>query len=139
MRRGYTLVEVLIALVILGILAVPLTYILVHTGEGSSHARALDDAMALVRDDWTTCRATETDSLRDTTWERSIVSGRWKVVREVFDSSDRAAMSLPPIRKNKGGLQPPVEITSCALRADGEAWDTVRCFHWLRPRWSSIQ
>ena len=136
MKRGYTLVEVLIALVIMGILAVPLTYILVHAGEGSSRARALDDALALVRDDWTTCRATETDSLRDTTWERLLASGRWKVVRDVFDSSDRAAMSLPAIKKNRGGLLPPVEISSCALHAEGENWDTLRCFHWLRPRWS---
>lgn len=137
MKRGYTLIEVLIALVILGILAVPLTYILVHTGEGSSRARSLDDAMALVRDDWSLCRATKTDSLRDSTWERSLASGNWKIVRDVFDSSDRAAMSLPAIKKKNGGLLPPVEISTCALRREGSGWDTVRCFGWLRPRWSA--
>ena len=138
-RRGYTLVEVLIALVILSILAVPLTYILVQSGEGSSRARELDDALDLVRRDWTLCRSTDSDSLRDTTWEARLPSGQWRVARDVFDSSDRAGSGLAQIRKDKPGLLPPVQISSCAVRRDGEDWDTVRCFRWLRPRWNAAR
>ena len=135
-RAGYTLVEVLMALVILSILAVPLTYTLVHTGEGSSRARSLDDALALVREDWNVCRATASDSLRDSVWERTLPSGRWRVVRDVFDSADRAADGLPRIKTGRTGLLPPVEIGSCALRQTGGTWDTAHCYRWLRPRWS---
>ncbi len=135
-RRAYTLIEVLMALAILAILAVPLAYILVQSGEGSSRARSLDDALDLVREDWTLCRSTRSDSLRDTTWERRMASGQWRVVRDVFDSSDRAGAGLATIHANKIGLHPPVEIASCATVRDGDAWDTVRCFRWLRPRWS---
>lgn len=131
-RAGYTLVEVLVALVILSILAVPLTYTLVRTGEGSSRARAQDDALALAREDWNLCRAADSDSLRDSVWERTLPSGRWRVARDVYDSMDREADGLAPIGRT--GLLPPVEIGSCALRQDGPAWDTVRCFRWLRPR-----
>lgn len=138
-RGGYTLVEVLIALVILSILAVPLTYILVQSGEGSSRARELDDALDLVRRDWTLCRATDSDSLRDTTWESRLASGEWKVVRDVFDSSDRSSAGLEAVRKDKPGLLPPVEISSCAMRREEDDWDTVRCFRWLRPRWSVVK
>ncbi len=134
-RQGYTLVEVLVALVILSILAVPLTYTLVQTSEGSSRARAIDDALSLVREDWALCRATNSDSLRDSTWERHLPSGTWRVVRDVFDSADRATQNLPLIKKSKAGLFPPVEIATCALRQKGETWDTVKCFRWLRPRW----
>jgi prepilin-type N-terminal cleavage/methylation domain-containing protein len=136
-RAGYTLVEVLMALVVLSILAVPLAYTLVRTGEGSTRARALDDALSLVREDWNLCRAAASDSLRDSVWERTLPSGSWRVVRDVFDSADRAAEGLPPVKTGRTGLLPPVEIGSCALRRDGEAWDTARCFRWLRPRWSA--
>jgi prepilin-type N-terminal cleavage/methylation domain-containing protein len=139
MRRGYTLLEVLIALAILSILTVPLGYVLVRTGEGSSRARALDDALDLVREDWSLCRATPTDSLGDSTWERTLPSGRWQVIRDVFDSSDREAQGLPPLHANSAGLVPPLEISSCALRRDGEAWDTLRCFAWLRPRGNLVR
>jgi prepilin-type N-terminal cleavage/methylation domain-containing protein len=136
-RGGYTLVEVLVALVVLSILAVPLTYTLVRTGEGSSRARALDDALALAREDWNLCRAAVSDSLRDSTWERDLPSGRWRVVRDVFDSADREAQGLPAIRSGRTGPLPPVEIGCCALRREGDAWDTARCFRWLRPRWNA--
>lgn len=136
-RAGYTLMEVLIALVILGILAVPLTYILTETGKGSTRARAFDDALSLVREDWNLCRAADSDSLRDTTWERSLASGAWRIVRDVFDSTDRAESRLPSIRTNRSGLLPPLEISSCALLRHGDSWDTVKCFAWLRPRWIS--
>lgn len=138
-RRGYTLVEVLMALVILSVLAVPLAYILIHTGEGSSRARGLDDAMALVREDWTLCRSTMPDSLRDTIWDKRLPSGNWRIARDVFDSSDRAAAGLPRIRNNTSGLKPPVEISTCALLGHGETWDTIKCFRWMRPRWSAAR
>jgi prepilin-type N-terminal cleavage/methylation domain-containing protein len=138
-RGGYTLIEVLMALVILSVLAVPLVYILTNTGKGSSRARDLDDAMALARLDWTLCRATDSDSLRDTTWEERMPSGNWRVVRDVYDSADRARAGLAPIRRKTSGLKPPVEISTCALRANGESWDTLRCFGWMRPRWSAAQ
>jgi len=138
-RRAYTLIEVLVALVILSILAVPLVYILTNTGKGSNRARDLDDALALVREDWILCRSTNSDSLRDTTWERRLPSGNWRVARDVFDSSDRAAAGLVALRRKSAGLKPPIEISSCALRSDGETWDTLRCFQWMRPRWSAAQ
>lgn len=133
MRRGYTLVEVLIALVILGILAVPLGYVLTTTGAGSARARLQDQSMALAQEAWTLSRATDPDSLRDTSWDRDISGARWRIVRDVFDSADRAAAGLGKIQPSSA-LQPPVEISVCALRERGEDWDTVRCFRWLRPR-----
>lgn len=136
-RGGYTLVEVLVALVVLSILVVPLTYTLVRTGDGSRRARAQDEALALVREDWNLCRAAVSDSLRDSVWERTLPSGEWRVVRDVFDSADREAEGLPAIQTGRAGLLPPVEIGCCALRREGETWDTARCFRWLRPRWNA--
>lgn len=134
MRRGYTLVEVLMALVILAVLAVPLGYVLETTGKGSARARLQDQALDVAQEAWTLSRATDPDSLRDTNWDRDISGARWRIVRDVFDSADRAAAGLPPIRPS-AALQPPVEISVCALRERGEDdWDTVRCFRWLRPR-----
>jgi len=138
-RKGYTLVEVLMAMVILSVLAVPLAYILINTGNGSSRARDLDDALALVREDWSICRASNSDSLRDTVWERRMESGTWRIARDVFDSTDRFAAGLSPIRKKVAGLAPPVEISTCALRSQGDDWDTLRCFQWMRPRWSAAK
>jgi prepilin-type N-terminal cleavage/methylation domain-containing protein len=132
--KGYTLVEVLVALVILGILAVPVAYVLRTTGEGSARARLQDQALDLAQEAWTRSRAVDPpDSLRDTTWERSVSGARWRVVREVYDSSDRAAAGEAPVR-GSASWKPPVEISVCALRAKGEDWDTVRCFRWMRPR-----
>jgi prepilin-type N-terminal cleavage/methylation domain-containing protein len=132
--KGYTLVEVLVALVILGILAVPVAYILRTTGEGSEHARLQDQALDLAQEAWTRSRAVEpSDSLRDTTWERNLSGARWRVVRDVRDSSDRAAAGEAPVRSS-ASWKPPVEISVCALRERGESWDTVRCFRWMRPR-----
>ena len=133
MRRGYTLVEVLMALVILGVLAVPLGYVLTTTGEGSARARQQDQAVALAQEAWTVSRATDPDSLRDTTWDRDISGARWRILRDVFDSADRALAGLGKIQPN-AVPQPPVEISVCATRSRGEGWDTIRCFRWLRPR-----
>ena len=138
MRRGYTLVEVLMALVVLGILAVPLGYVLTTTGSGSARARLQDQAVALAQEAWTFSRATDPDSLRDTAWDRDISGAHWRIVRDVFDSSDRAAAGLPTIRPSTTP-QPPVEISVCALRSRGDDWDTVKCFRWLRPRMRILQ
>ena len=134
MKRGYTLVEVLMALVILAVLAVPLGYVLETTGKGSARARLQDQALAVAQEAWSVSRATDPDSLRDTVWDRDISGARWRISRDVFDSADRSAAGLPPIQSSSA-LQPPVEISVCALRAGGDDdWDTVRCFRWLRPR-----
>jgi len=137
-KRGYTLVEVLMALVILGVLAVPLGYVLTTTGEGSARARLQDQSLALAQEAWAVSRATDPDSLRDTTWDRDISGARWRILRDVFDSADRAAAGLAKIQAS-AALQPPVEISICALRSRGEDWDTVRCFRWLRPRMRILQ
>lgn len=129
-RRGYTLVEVLMALVILGILAVPLGYT-IHAGfEGSARARREDKALALVREEWTRVRSVDADSLHDTIVEPE---GGWRLVRDVFDSSDRAAAGLKPLVASSA-WRPPVEIGVCALAGKADRWDTVRCFQWMRPR-----
>jgi len=138
MRRGYTLVEVLMALVILGLLAVPLGYVLTTTGEGSARARLQDQSLTLAQEAWSISRSTDPDSLRDTSWDRDISGARWRIVRDVFDSADRAAAGLAWIQR-AATLQPPVEISACALRARGEEWDTVKCFRWLRPRMRILQ
>lgn len=138
MRRGYTLVEVLMALAILGILAVPLGYVLTTTGEGSARARLQDQSLALVQEAWTVSRATDPDSLRDTVWERDLSGTRWRIARDVFDSADRAAAGLARIQSSTTP-QPPVEISACALRSRGDDWDTVRCFRWMRPRMRILQ
>lgn len=129
-RRGYTLVEVLMAMVILGILAVPLGYT-IHAGfEGSARARREDKALALVREEWTRVRSVEADSLRDTIVEPEV---GWRLLRDVFDSSDRAQAGLKPLAAS-AAWRPPVEIGVCALVRKAEQWDTVRCFQWMRPR-----
>ena len=138
MKRGYTLVEVLMALVILGVLAVPLGYVLTTTGEGSARARLQDQSLALAQEAWAVSRATDPDSLRDTAWDRDISGARWRILRDVFDSADRAAAGLARIQSS-AALQPPVEISVRALRSRGEDWDTVRCFRWLRPRMRILQ
>jgi prepilin-type N-terminal cleavage/methylation domain-containing protein len=133
MRRGYTLVEVLMALGILSILAVPLGYVLTTMRNGSARARLQDQALSLSREAWTISRATDSDSLRDTSWDRTVSGANWRIVREVFDSADRARAGLSTLKPADPG-QPPVEISVCALREAKSDWDTVRCFSWLRPR-----
>ncbi|HNY31112.1 MAG TPA: type II secretion system protein [Fibrobacteria bacterium] len=129
-RGGYTLVEVLMALVILAILAVPLGYT-IHAGlEGSRRAHREDRALALVREEWSRVRALEADSIRDTLLDPE---GNWRLVREVFDSADRAALGLEP-GGNPARTGLPVEVSVCAMERAGDAWDTVRCFRWMRPR-----
>jgi prepilin-type N-terminal cleavage/methylation domain-containing protein len=132
MKRGYTLIEVMMALVILGILAVPLGYVLSNTGSGSARARQLDQSLTLAQEAWTITRATDPDSLRDTSWDRDLSGDRWRISRDVFDSADRASAGLPTIQRS-AALRPPVEIAVCAAHARGEDWDTVKCFRWLRP------
>ncbi|MBK9576365.1 MAG: prepilin-type N-terminal cleavage/methylation domain-containing protein [Fibrobacterota bacterium] len=129
-RRGYTVVEVLMALVILGILAVPLGYT-IHAGfEGSARARREDKALGLVREEWSRVRGIEVDSLRDTAFEPE---AGWRLERDVFDSVDRAQAGLSPVRRSSPA-RPPVEIAVCAMARHAESWDTVRCFQWMRPR-----
>ena len=132
MKAGYTLLEVLMALVILGILAVPLGYVLSNTGSGSARARLQDQSLALAQEAWAITRATDPDSLRDTSWERDLSGARWRIERDIFDSTDRAAAGLPTVRPS-ATIRPPVEISVCALHSVEKAWDTVRCFRWLRP------
>lgn len=133
MKRGYTLVEVLVALAIVSILAVPLGYVLETMSDGSRRALLEDQAIDLARECWTLTRAQDVDSLRDTTWDRSVSGRSWRVVRDVFDSADRADAGLPRIPA-RSAAPPPVEISACVLDRHGAAWDTVRCFRWLRPR-----
>ncbi|MBK8801048.1 MAG: type II secretion system protein [Fibrobacteres bacterium] len=129
-RRGYTLIEVLMALVILGILAVPLGYT-IHAGlDGSARARREDKALGFVREEWSRVRAIVVDSLRDTLLEPE---AGWRLERDVFDSSDRALAGLSPLQKSSTS-RPPVEIAVCAMTRKADVWDTVRCFHWMRPR-----
>jgi len=132
--KGYTLLEVLVALVIMGILAVPVAYVLRTTGEGSASARLQDQALDLAQEAWTRSRAVDPpDSLRDTTWDRNLSGMRWRIVRDIYDSADRAADGKAPVLAS-ASWKPPVEISVCALRAKGEGWDTIRCFRWMRPR-----
>jgi len=133
MKRGYTIVEVLMALGILSILAVPLGYVLTTMSEGSARARLQDQALSLSREAWTLTRATDPDSLADTSWDRSVSGAKWRIVRDVFDSADRARAGMGTLKPTDPG-KPPVEISVCALRELRSAWDTVRCFSWLRPR-----
>ena len=133
MKRGYTLMEVLMALGILSILAVPLGYVLTTMGEGSARARLQDQALSLSQEAWTLSRAESPDSLRDTSWERNLSGADWRIVRDIFDSSDRARSGLSTLKPSDPG-SPPVEISVCALRRQESTWDTIRCFRWLRPR-----
>ena len=137
MRRAYTLVEVLIALVILSILAVPLGYVLETMSDGSRRARQQDQALDLAREAWIETRSEDPDSLRDSSWERSPGGSRWKIERDVFDSADRALAGMPPLRASDPAA-PPVEVSVCALVSERGTWDTVRCFRWLRPRWRVV-
>lgn len=129
-HSGYTLVEVLMALVILGILAVPLGYT-IHAGfEGAARAQREDKALSLVREEWARIRAMQVDSLHDTTLDPET---GWRLERNVFDSTDRALLGLSPLSRSSPS-RPPVEISVCALARKAEEWDSIRCFRWMRPR-----
>lgn len=133
MRRGYTLLEVLVAAVILGILAVPLAYQIKAGFDGSTRARREDECLALAHDEWAAVRECPADSLRDTVYERSVSGHPWRLERDVFDSLDRARAGLASLPK-AAGYRPPVEISLCAVSLSDGREDTVRCFRWMRPR-----
>lgn len=86
--RGYTLIEVLIAGVLLTILLVPLGYIVIQTGAGRRRADVALQALQLAREAWGVAAVTPIDSLTDSTWEVAAQGRRFRVERDVWDSSD---------------------------------------------------
>lgn len=93
--RGYTLIEILIAGVLLTILLVPLGYVVIQTGAGRKRAEVAGQAMQLAREAWGVVAATPPDSLVDTSWNALSQGRSFRISIDVWDSSD--ALGAEPL------------------------------------------
>lgn len=134
-RSGYTLLEVVMALLIFLVLAVPLGYMTVWTARGKAWARELDDAVAVAREEWGAVRRIPPKLLRDSTREAKVGDRVYRVVRTVSDTlSNGVSVDTTRVGETK---RPPARPGArvCVVRTRGllEVSDTVRCFAWRVP------
>jgi prepilin-type N-terminal cleavage/methylation domain-containing protein len=87
-RTGYTLIEALIALVLLSIVMVPIGQVLGSLGRWNFQGRNRDEALQLAREATGQILSIPADSLRDSAWSRSIGWRTYGIRREVEDSAD---------------------------------------------------
>lgn len=134
MRRGYTLVEVLMAMALLMVLTTPLAWMTIQAADGKARARRIDDATCLVREDWGLVRVTPPGRLRDTSYPRRIGDHEYLLVRRVFDTvPDPAAVAAfgqvgaPPAPSTGPSVR------ACVLDPADDPDDSVRCFGWRVP------
>lgn len=134
-RSGFTLLEVVVALAIFLMLAVPLAWMTVWTAQGKAWARELDDAVALGREEWGTVRRIRPKLLRDTVREAKVGERAYRVVRTVTDTVPNGIVSAAPEvgRKSASPKRPGVRV--CVVRPGMflPRGDTVRCFSWRVP------
>jgi len=88
MRRGYTLLEALIALVILALMLVPLGEMMKSLGRWNFEGRNRDEALQLAREAAGQILSISADSLRDSVWSLPQGNRLYTVRREVEDSAD---------------------------------------------------
>jgi prepilin-type N-terminal cleavage/methylation domain-containing protein len=134
-RSGFTLLEVVMALLVFLVLAVPLGYMTVWTARGKSWARELDDAVAVAREEWGSVRRIPPKLLRDSVREAKVGEHVYRVVRTVSDTlPNGVAVDTTQVGESK---RPPVRpgVRVCVVRARGllDISDTVRCFGWRVP------
>jgi prepilin-type N-terminal cleavage/methylation domain-containing protein len=133
MRRGYTLLEVLMALIILTITLVPLGYVLGDLGRWNAAGRDRDEALQIGRETWGQILSIPADSLRDSSWTVKRGTREFSVHRDVADSAD--VLRLFPDAKLDGKGRPkalsgPVEYALTVARGT----DTFYTFHGLLGR-----
>lgn len=88
MRRGYTLLEALIALVILALMLVPLGEMMKGLGRWNFEGRNRDEALQIAREAAGQIPSIAADSLRDSCWSQPQGNRTYGVRREVEDSAD---------------------------------------------------
>ena len=86
--HGYTLLEALIALVILSIAMVPIGQVLGSLGRWNFQGRDRDQALQIAREAAGQILSIPADSLRDSSWNRSAAGRTFRVLREIEDSAD---------------------------------------------------
>jgi len=134
-RTGYTLVEVLVAMMIFLILMVPLGWMTIQSANGKARARRIDDAVALAREDWGTVRSTPVKLLRDTTLDRSVGEHAYTLVR-VVDTvrSDTSNLATVAAVGQAAATRHGPSVRSCVVSRDAsDPGDTIRCFGWRLP------
>jgi len=133
-RRGYTLVEVLVAMAIFMILMVPLGWMTVQTAQGKARARRIDDAVALSREDWGLVRRTPASVVRDTTYSRTLGEHAY-VVQRVVDTAAADTSLAGPALQPVARARTWTAVRTCVVSPEAAAGsDTVRCFAWRLPR-----
>lgn len=135
-RAAYTILEVLVAMALFLVLAVPLAWATVWTAQGKSWARDVDDALAVAREEWGTVRRIPAKRLRDTTREAVVGDRVYRVVRTVSDTAvDTLSLSSAPALGAPPPSRPHPAVRVCVLRPAGllDPDDTLRCFAWRVP------
>ena len=133
-RGGYTLVEVLVALVIFLVLMVPLSYMTVYTAQGKSQARRIDDAVALAREEWGIVRRIPVKLLRDSVRDARVGERSFRIVRTVSDTVANGVLGeAAQVGSRRDSVRCPGVLVCVARRDEGED-DTIRCFGWRVPR-----
>lgn len=134
-RSGFTVLEVVVALAIFLILAVPLAWMSVWTAQGRTWARDLDDAVAVGREEWGTVRRIRPRLLRDTVREAKVGERTYTVVRTVADTLPDGIVSAAPAVGLKPSPPRRPGVRVCVVRQGRILFpeDTIRCFSWRVP------
>jgi len=134
-RRGYTLVEVLMAMAILMVLTTPLAWMTIQTADGKARARRIDDAVCLAREDWGLVRRTDPKRLRDTSYPRRIGEHEYLLVRRVTDTVPDPASPYGSVAQVGKAAAPRFgpAVRACVLEPTDDPSDSVRCFGWRVP------
>lgn len=135
-RAGFTLLEVLVALAIFLVLAVPLGYMTIYAAQGKAQARRIDDALALAREEWGIVRRTPVKLLRDSVREAGVGDHSYRIVRTVSDTVANGILDAPSQLGAKRDSAKSPGVLACIVRQDeaAEKGDTIRCFGWRVPR-----
>lgn len=133
-RGGYTIVEVLMAIVIFLALVVPLGYMTLYTAQGRTRARRIDDAVALAREEWGIVRRIPAKRLRDSVREMQVGERTYRVYRTVSDTvADGIQGETVQVGARRDSSTCPGVRVCVALR-EREDDDTIQCFGWRVPR-----
>lgn len=132
-RRGYTILEVLMAMAIFLVLVVPLAWTTIQSASGKARARRIDDAVALSREDWGLVRTSPRQGVRDTSYGRSVGELSYRIDRRV----DTAAPATDSVVSGLAGPVRPrtwTAIRTCVVSlARSAGSDTSRCYVWRIP------
>ena len=133
-RRGYTIVEVLMAIVIFLALVVPLGYMTLYTAQGRTRARRIDDAVALAREEWGIVRRIPVKRLRDSVRETRVGERTYRVYRTVSDTVADGIQGEPLQAGARSDSAACPGVRVCVASREREDDDTVQCFGWRVPR-----